>query len=94
MSTPFVLQASKIYPETFKPEVNVLFCPVDPDLKKKHDLFSGSHFPLAFPSVRGSSRWFKYDRDDLYVNKSQFVPVIFEPPCIKMATNMEQRFYK
>jgi hypothetical protein len=25
--------------------------------------------------------WFKYDRDDLCVNKSQFVPVIFEPPC-------------
>jgi hypothetical protein len=28
-----------------------------------------------------STRWFKYDRDDLCVNKSQFVPVIFEPPC-------------
>jgi hypothetical protein len=28
------------------------------------------------------TRWFKYDRDYLYVNKSQFVPVIFEPPCI------------
>ena len=28
------------------------------------------------------TRWFKYDRDDLRVNKSQFVPVIFEPPCI------------
>jgi hypothetical protein len=26
--------------------------------------------------------WFKYDRDYLCVNKSQFVPVIFEPPCI------------
>jgi hypothetical protein len=26
-------------------------------------------------------RWF-YDRDWLCVNKSQFVPVIFEPPCI------------
>jgi hypothetical protein len=25
--------------------------------------------------------WFKYDRDDLCVNKSHFVPVIFEPPC-------------
>jgi hypothetical protein len=25
--------------------------------------------------------WFKYDQDDLCVNKSQFVPVIFEPPC-------------
>ena len=28
-----------------------------------------------------STRWFKYDRDWLCVNKSQFVPVIFEPPC-------------
>jgi hypothetical protein len=27
------------------------------------------------------TRWFKYFRDDLCVNKSQFVPVIFEPPC-------------
>jgi hypothetical protein len=27
------------------------------------------------------TRWFKYDQDDLCVNKSQFVPVIFEPPC-------------
>jgi hypothetical protein len=24
------------------------------------------------------TRWFKYDRDDLCVNKLQFVPVIFE----------------
>jgi hypothetical protein len=28
------------------------------------------------------TRWFKYDRDYLCVNKSQFVPVISEPPCI------------
>jgi hypothetical protein len=28
-----------------------------------------------------NTRWFKYDRDDLCVNKSQFVPIIFEPPC-------------
>jgi hypothetical protein len=31
---------------------------------------------------RAYTRWFKYDRDRLCVNKSQFVPVIFEPPCI------------
>ena len=30
------------------------------------------------------TRWFKYDRDYLCVNKSQFVPVIFEPPCIQI----------
>jgi hypothetical protein len=29
-----------------------------------------------------STKWFKYDRDYLCVNKSQFVPVISEPPCI------------
>jgi hypothetical protein len=28
------------------------------------------------------TRWLKYDRDYLCVNKSQFVPVIFETPCI------------
>jgi hypothetical protein len=28
------------------------------------------------------TRWFKYDRDWLCVNKSQYVRVIFEPPCI------------
>ena len=28
------------------------------------------------------TRWLKYDRYDLRVNKSQFVPVIFEPPSI------------
>jgi hypothetical protein len=31
--------------------------------------------------ISAYTRWFKYDRDDLCVNKSQFVPVIFEPPC-------------
>jgi hypothetical protein len=28
------------------------------------------------------TRWFKYDRDYLCANKSQFVPVILEPPRI------------
>jgi hypothetical protein len=28
------------------------------------------------------TRWFKYDRDYLCVNKAHFVPVIFESPCI------------
>ena len=32
-----------------------------------------------------NTRWFKYDRDYLCVNKSQFVPVIFEPPCIHIS---------
>jgi hypothetical protein len=37
---------------------------------------------LVTREVMHNTRWFKYDRDDLCVNKSQFVPVIFEPPCI------------
>jgi hypothetical protein len=47
------------------------------------------HDCLKFHTVNLSllkqyTRWFKYDRDDLCVNKSQFVPVIFEPPCISL----------
>ena len=36
------------------------------------------------------TRWFKYDRDicGLFTHKS--VPVIFEPPCIKMHTVLGQ----
>jgi hypothetical protein len=38
---------------------------------------------IDFAISRGRhTRWFKYDRDYLCVNKSQFVPVIFEPPCM------------
>jgi hypothetical protein len=33
------------------------------------------------------TRWFKYDRDYLCVNKSQFVPVMFEPPCVLKCGN-------
>jgi hypothetical protein len=36
-----------------------------------------------------STRWFKYDRDDLCVNKSQFFPVIFEPPCIMAGCGLD-----
>jgi hypothetical protein len=32
------------------------------------------------------TRWFKYDRDYLCVNKSQSVPVIFEPHTSKLLT--------
>ena len=41
---------------------------------------------------RQCTRWFKYDRDYLCVNKSQFVPVIFEPPCtMYVKRNFEAR---
>ena len=49
-----------------------------------------------FVSKRGSAvptRWFKYDRDYLCVNKSQFVPVIFEPPCTWFRPNLVTIFY-
>jgi hypothetical protein len=29
-----------------------------------------------------TTRWFKYDRDKLWLVYTQIVPVIFEPPCI------------
>jgi hypothetical protein len=28
------------------------------------------------------TRWFKYDRDKLWLVYTQIVPVIFEPPCV------------
>jgi hypothetical protein len=38
--------------------------------------------PLGCVFDGAFTRWFKYDRDYLCVNKPQFVLVIFEPPCI------------
>ena len=32
--------------------------------------------------VHEYTRWFKYDRDKLWLVYTQIVPVIFEPPCI------------
>ena len=34
------------------------------------------------------TRWFKYDRDYLCVNKPVTVPVIFEPPCITVLSGV------
>jgi hypothetical protein len=39
-------------------------------------------------------RWFKYDRDYLCVNKSQFVPVIIEPPCINQDNSLKEAMEK
>jgi hypothetical protein len=38
--------------------------------------------------VKLNTRWFKYDRDYLCVNKSQFVPVVFESPCTLIPDNV------
>ena len=43
--------------------------------------FNLTYFPTENAAVWQCTRWFKYDRDWLCVNKSQFVPVIFKPPC-------------
>jgi hypothetical protein len=52
--------------------------------------FVGHFVCYSFMRITINTRWFKYDRDDLCVNKSQFVPVIFEPPCICMMPVMSQ----
>jgi hypothetical protein len=47
------------------------------------DIFGISSFKCLYLYTR----WFKCDRDYLCVNKSQFVPVIFEPPCTCVSSN-------
>jgi hypothetical protein len=52
---------------------------------------------LEFPVLNVISvhtRWFKYGRDYLCVNKSQFVPVIFEPPCIIIILTQIYKYWK
>jgi hypothetical protein len=44
-------------------------------------IWSGFLAPVFATKSPVYTRWFKYDRDYLCVNKSQSVPVIFEPPC-------------
>jgi hypothetical protein len=36
--------------------------------------------PIAVSN--NNTRWFKYDRDKLWLVYTQIIPVIFEPPCI------------
>jgi hypothetical protein len=50
--------------------------------KKHHDQCKNNKISGALFARPGCTRWFKYDRDYLCVNKSQFVPVIFEQPCM------------
>ena len=76
-------------------------CSSSADNRLGHELRNSLLAPSS--SIFGSvctlpnTRWFKYDRDYLCVNKSQFVPVIFEPPCISSGqdawlTRMQIRF--
>jgi hypothetical protein len=50
--------------------------------KLSNDLHHFSNNKKSRAPRRVNTRWFKYYRDYLCVNKSQFVPVIFEPPSI------------
>ena len=64
---------------------NRTFCLVNDELAvcvQRILLKVNSYKDKIFDVAGENTRWFKYDRDDLCVNKSQFVPVIFEPPCI------------
>jgi hypothetical protein len=42
---------------------------------------------LTRPSQATYTRWFKYDRDKLWLVYTQIVPVLFEPPCIYRQVN-------
>jgi hypothetical protein len=48
--------------------------------------FDGGHAWIIIYLLRRTScyytRWFKYDRDKLWLVNTQIVPVIFEPPCM------------
>ena len=45
-------------------------------------------FPSGF-SIKpfNHTRWFKYDRDKLWLVYTQIVPVIFKPPCISLLSH-------
>ena len=59
--------------------------PASPHLIRIH-LSRATSFDDTIQQDGQCTRWFKYDQDDLCVNKSQFVPVIFEPPCTHNVT--------
>jgi hypothetical protein len=48
----------------------------------RHYLMSGTNFGKNVTEHKICTRWFKYDRDKLWLVYTQIVPVIFEPPCI------------
>ena len=50
-------------------------------------------YPTVFVTKLLYTRWFKYDRDYLCVKKSQFVPVIFEPPCKFLVSFSDSKRY-
>ena len=50
--------------------------------RKKFHWFHYQEYRAGYFKERAAStRWFKYDRDKLWLVYTQIVPVIFEPPC-------------
>jgi hypothetical protein len=45
---------------------------------------NSSFEPLRMFTTSRGTRWFKYDRDKLWLVYTQIVPVIFEPPCTSL----------
>jgi hypothetical protein len=56
----------------------------EPSMPSAWYQFQSKKSDIIIININIITRRFKYDRDDLCVNKSQFVPVIFEPPCINI----------
>ena len=77
-----IYSASALYPYSYE-HVSVLFQWQPIWLVSERPVFDYCKEAdvLCALSYCWCTRWFKYDRDYLCVNKSQFVPVIFEPPC-------------
>jgi hypothetical protein len=46
------------------------------------------------PVFEDNTRWFKYDRDKLWLVYTQIVPVIFEPPCILVLSLIRVKQFK
>jgi hypothetical protein len=66
----------------------VLFCflVLETDFRANFSVGYTCHWPCAFwlhlsGNMDVCTRWFKYDRDKLWLVYTQIVPVIFEPPC-------------
>jgi hypothetical protein len=47
----------------------------------RNKLLRSASTPFDYTYFTLTTRWFKYDRDKLWLVYTQIVPVIFEPPC-------------
>ena len=66
-----------------KPQLSMHISPRMPGFDcRAFEVAMGRNFSEHFCFFPPITRWLKYDRDWLCVNKSQFVPIIFEPSCV------------